>query len=181
MAKSKKASTVSDTYADDRWNGPRLKVWRESLKIEQIELSERVGISQAMISYIENDKTKFTPKMRARVWTALEALSREHALRAEEIQNGGGGFAAIVKTLREGVDQPALVFGKTPEECKDLEIAMLATEVSYLKQQLAGKDAQITTLIKALDAAMREAVPKTSESDATRKAIAKLTREESGN
>lgn len=51
--------------------------WRESLGIGQVELAHAAGVSQQLVSFIENEERTFTDASQFKLWGAIMQLGFE--------------------------------------------------------------------------------------------------------
>lgn len=149
MAKHK---ALSDNYPEPHHaDGELLKVLREDLRIGQVELSKLAGIGQDMISRIESGARPFSKRARNKIWPVMEKLREQH-VKGKKLS----GLLSEIANPAENLEAVKAAFASlTIEQRLQLEKARLEGVLQGARETIADKDAQIATLIKALDAALQ--------------------------
>lgn len=157
-----KQKALLDNYPNpDYADGKRLKNLREYLRIGQVELSKLAGISQVAISRIESDALPFSKRARNKIWPVIIKLLEQHS---EELKSSVPNLAIGKKRLGLLSGMPTTIeeyralrdsVPMTAEQRLQFEKSLLEGELQGYREAIASKDAQIATLVKALDAALQ--------------------------
>ncbi|MFI5095174.1 MAG: helix-turn-helix domain-containing protein [Candidatus Acidiferrales bacterium] len=165
----------------------RNKIWPVIEKLYEERLEETKVRAKAELDALRArgnaEVDTFKAKLKGMTLAELESLQRKTKgtsnLLSLKIPTTAEESEAAFESYKAFCD--SVSSSMTIAERLQFEKTLLETRVSLLNQQLAGKDAQIATLVKALDAAMREHPKKSDEAEATRRSVARLHREEGGN
>ena len=150
MAKRK---ALLDSYPKPAYaDGKSLKLLRESVRLGQVELSKLAGISQVVISRIESGVRPFTKNARNKIWPVIlkRLEQRREELKSSVPPPSRRGVLSEMSSVSDFSPEPMTI-----EQRLQYEKAALEGELQGYREAIAGKDAQIATLIKALDAALQ--------------------------